>query len=372
MRRSLAILLTGGLLALGSLALAGGASADTTIAPTTTCSNGVDNTGGLGLICEVTIVNTITASGGSAKVTVRECHGAAGVPETACSTKTTTLTKPVTAVTQCNSSINGGGGTLRCSVKVTNTFVGLTSGATAATVNQCVGSGDGIANTCDPFPATTTGATITQCNGSANGGTLVGLTCTATGTKASALSVKINQCNDSANGGGALVICSANIINKATAGSTTLTSTGPTVAAPGATVTLRATLKTSAGVAIAGKTVTFTLHGVTLSAKTASSGVASVVTTAPAPTGAYRIRIAFAGDTTHAAVTTSATLSVRAATSGGALPNTDTLGTTDVPGSGTTPVVLVGIFLAALLVVGSGWSRRSIRRPATTSTKAHR
>ncbi|MDQ3149028.1 MAG: hypothetical protein M3Q38_03775, partial [Chloroflexota bacterium] len=43
-----------------------------TIAPTTTCSNGVDNTPGLGLICEVTVNNTITASGGSASVTVRE------------------------------------------------------------------------------------------------------------------------------------------------------------------------------------------------------------------------------------------------------------------------------------------------------------
>ncbi|MBA2756057.1 MAG: hypothetical protein H0U37_01255, partial [Chloroflexi bacterium] len=52
-----------------------------TIAATTTCSNGVDNTGGLGLICEVTIVNTITQAGGSATVTVRECHGAAGDPE---------------------------------------------------------------------------------------------------------------------------------------------------------------------------------------------------------------------------------------------------------------------------------------------------
>jgi hypothetical protein len=107
MRRSLAILLTGGLLVLGSLALASGASA-ATIAATTTCSNGVDNTGGLGLICQVTVVNTITASGGTARVTVRECHGAAGDPQAACSTKVTNLTKPVTAVTQCNSSINGG------------------------------------------------------------------------------------------------------------------------------------------------------------------------------------------------------------------------------------------------------------------------
>lgn len=218
MRRSLALLLTGGLLLVGSLALASGAAA-ATIAPTTTCSNGVDNTGGLGLICEVTVVNSITASGGSASVTVRECHGAAGNPQAACSTTTTALTGPVTAVTQCNSSINGGGGTLRCSVQVTNDFIGLSPGATAATVDQCVGSGGGITTGCVPFPATTTGATITQCNGSANGGTLVGLTCTATGTQSSAHGVTINQCNGSANGGGALVICSANITNNAVAAS---------------------------------------------------------------------------------------------------------------------------------------------------------
>jgi hypothetical protein len=216
MRRSLGILLTGGLLIFGSSVLATGASA-ATIAPTTTCSNGVDNTPGLGLICEVTVVNTITATGGSATVTVRECHGAAGDPEAACTTTTDVLTEPVTAVTQCNDATNGGGGTLRCSVQVTNNFAGVSPGATAATVNQCVGSGDGITTGCDPFPATTTGATITQCNGSANGGTLVELTCTATGTAASALGVTINLCNGSTNGGGALVICAANIDNNAAA-----------------------------------------------------------------------------------------------------------------------------------------------------------
>ena len=223
MRRSLAILLAAGLLLVGSLAVATGVTA-ATAGPTTTCSNGVDDTPGLGLICRVTVVNTITASGGSAKVTIRECHGAAGDPTAACTTKTTNLTRPVTAVTQCNNSINGGGGTLRCSVQVINNFVGLSTGANAATINQCVGSGDGIANNCDPFPATTTSATITQCNGSANGGTLVRLECTASGTKPSSHGVRINQCNGSANGGGALVICSASITNRHVAGSTSPTS----------------------------------------------------------------------------------------------------------------------------------------------------
>ena len=190
-----------------------------TAAATTTCSNGVDNTPGLGLICQVTIVNTITGSGGSAKVTIHECHGAAGAPTAACTTKTTTLSAPVTVVNQCNNSIGGGGGTLRCSVTVTSNFYGgIGPGATAATVNQCVRSGGGITTGCDPIPANTTGAAITQCNDSANGGTLVQLTCTATGTMSSAVVVTINQCNGSANGGGALVICSASLANNAVSG----------------------------------------------------------------------------------------------------------------------------------------------------------
>jgi hypothetical protein len=212
--RSLSILLSAGLLLVGSLAFAGPVGAAVSPGgPTTTCDNGLYNTGGKGLICETTITNTITGTGGSAKIVVRECHGAAGAPAAACAITTRFSTRLVTSVNQCNGSINGGGGTLRCSVKVTNRFVNMNTGATAATVNQCVGSGGGIANNCDPFPATTSGATITQCNGSANGGTLVNLQCTATGTKPSSHGVKINQCNNSANGGGALVICSANISN---------------------------------------------------------------------------------------------------------------------------------------------------------------
>ncbi len=217
-----------GLVLSGSSAV--GSASAATIASTTRCSDGVANTGGLGLICSVTIVNTITSGGGSAKVTLIECHGAAGAPKASCKTTVRILNRPVTVVNQCNSSINGGGGTLRCSVRVTNNFVNSNPGATAATVNQCVGSGGGITTGCDPFPATTTGARITQCNGSANGGTLVGLTCTATGTKSARLPVTINQCNGSANGGGSLVICSANVQNRrttTTGGSTTAGASAP-------------------------------------------------------------------------------------------------------------------------------------------------
>ena len=142
------------------------------------------------------------------------------------------LTEPVTAITQCNDSINGGGGVLRCSVEVTNNFVDIDPNETAVTVNQCVGSGEsgaiGATIVCDPFPATTTGATITQCNGSANGGTLVGLICSASGTESAGLVVLINQCNGSANGGGNLLVCSASIENNQVAGATPAPTAAPT------------------------------------------------------------------------------------------------------------------------------------------------
>ena len=141
MPRSLAVLLACGLLILSSLALATGARA-ATIAPTTTCSNGAPTTAGLGVICEVTVVNTITATGGTATVTVRECHGAANDAEADCMTTTDVLSEPVTAVTQCNDILTGGS-TLECSVDVTNNFVGFDPSPTAATVNQCVGSSQG-------------------------------------------------------------------------------------------------------------------------------------------------------------------------------------------------------------------------------------
>jgi hypothetical protein len=145
-------------------------------------------------------------------------------------------------------------------------------------------------------------------------------------------------------------------------GSTKLTYTGSTTAAPGASITLRATLKTSAGVAIAGKTVTFTLHGVTRSAKTNSHGVASVVTTAPTALGSYTIGIAFAGDSTHPRASTSASLRVRSSTAEVTPPATTTLPTSDVPGSSPTAVIVfVGIFLLAFAATTAVFGRRTMR-----------
>ena len=213
MPRSLAVLLACGILLLSTLALATSASA-ATIAPTTTCNNNVGNGGAT---CDVTVVNRITGTGGSATVTVIECQGSAGVPNATCTTTTRNLSTPVTHVTQCNDSVNGGGGQLLCTVTVTNNFVGINPTRPAVTVNQCNGSGEsgaiGATILCDPFPATTSGAVITQCNGTGNGGTLVGLICSATGKQPTGYGVTINQCNGSTNGGGTRTVCSASIRN---------------------------------------------------------------------------------------------------------------------------------------------------------------
>ncbi|MBI3748934.1 MAG: Ig-like domain-containing protein [Chloroflexi bacterium] len=90
--------------------------------------------------------------------------------------------------------------------------------------------------------------------------------------------------------------------------------TGPTSAAPGLAITLTATLKTSAGVALSGKVVSFTINGATLTATTTKTGLATAKTKAPAATGSYPIVAAFAGDASYAPVATTTTLAVRIAT----------------------------------------------------------
>jgi hypothetical protein len=237
-----------------------------TIGPTTTCNNALGNGGA---VCETTVVNTITPTGGSAVVTVRECVGSAGVPDATCTNTTTPLSAPVTSVEQCNGSINGGGGTLLCSVTITNNYVGMTSAPNPVTINQCVGSvTTGTVRACNPDPATTSDATITQCNGSGNGGG-ASLTCTATGTQSAALSVLINQCNGSSNGGGTRTVCSSTITNNDIAGAPTATpsaSPGPSSGASTPTTGTPLTLvpNTSVGTGIGAASGTLVALGAAL------------------------------------------------------------------------------------------------------------
>ena len=196
-------------------------------APVNQCNDdAASNVGGQGIRCTVTVANFLTSTGAidpskSSTVTVTRCVGAAGpigAGAGTCTTTTSTSTTPVSSVTQCNGSANGGGGVLTCTTTITNTFAGSAAAPTAATVYQCVGSvitGTGAPGTCTPAntPGVTSvsAATVGQCNGSGNGGTSVGFVCTVSGNTSSTLSVNVDQCNGSANGGGSLVNCSATV-----------------------------------------------------------------------------------------------------------------------------------------------------------------
>jgi hypothetical protein len=183
--------------------------------------------------CTVTVVNTINGTTTNSTTTVtRQCElGPCSSPN---GTFTTSSTNLVTSVTQCNGSDNDAAHPINCDVTITNNISANTPGAepaTAATVNQCVGSaqgGGGIVN-CDPFPATTTSATVTQCNGSGNGGG--GTVDCAVGTSSTvrpAIPITVNQCNGTGNPGGSVVTCRTNLVTNITAGTTPTTTAGTT------------------------------------------------------------------------------------------------------------------------------------------------
>jgi hypothetical protein len=175
-----------------------------------------------GLTCTVTVVNTINgATTGSTTTVTRQCS--LGPCPAGNGTFTTSSTSLVTDVHQCNGSANDAAPPLiTCRVSITNNISPGTPGAspvTAATVNQCVGTGTGAGKydgsgprVCDPYPASTTGATITQCNGSVTGGGSTAICSVASASKVSpAIPISVNQCNGTGNKGGTLLTCSTSI-----------------------------------------------------------------------------------------------------------------------------------------------------------------
>ena len=91
---------------------------------------------------------------------------------------------------------------------------------------------------------------------------------------------------------------------------TAVTYTGPTSVGAGTPVSLSATLKTSTGTPLAGKTVTFALNSLSYTGTTDASGVATAAAVAPAATGTYAVGVSFAGDTTGQASSGSGSLQV--------------------------------------------------------------
>ena len=193
------------------------------------CNNVGPGPGGAttGLDCAVTVVNTISGGITSSTTTVIRTCSLDPCPS-GNGTFTSSSTNLVTEITQCNGSSNDAAHPITCTVSVTNNISADTPGAqpvTAATVNQCVGSGTGGGLfgsvgplNCNPFPATTTGATVTQCNGSVTGG---GSTADCAVSSASVVSpailTRVNQCNGTGNAGGTLLTCRTSITTNITA-----------------------------------------------------------------------------------------------------------------------------------------------------------
>ena len=171
--------------------------------------------------CSVTVVNTLSGTTTSSTTTLtRLCTlGPCSSPN---GTFTTSSASLVTNVTQCNGSDNDAAHPINCDVTITNNISANTPGAqpvSAATVNECVGSGAGGGGSviCDPFPATTTGATVTQCNGSGNGGGGTVNCAVGTASKISpAIPITVNQCNGTGNPGGTVVTCRTSLITNIT------------------------------------------------------------------------------------------------------------------------------------------------------------
>ena len=196
--------------------------------------------------CDITVVNTINGGLRSSVVTVSrtcalgQCTGSSS----------SSYSDVVTSVNQCNGSDNDAAHPINCNVNITNFISADTPGAqpvTAATVNQCVGSGS---IGCTPFPATTTNATVTQCNGSGTGGG-GRVDCTVPGSTISpAIPIQVNQCNGSGNPGGSVVTCSASITTTITAAVVTPTTpptSAPATGTPSGTPTGRPTPPASTG-----------------------------------------------------------------------------------------------------------------------------
>lgn len=210
-------------LALGLLLAAFALTASPAVSASADATDGIygqcnysDNTPGLAAVCDITVTNNLDLSTGvaSAVVTTNDCHGTAGAPPVVeCEQTTTELPYLVKRVEQCNNSVNGGGGDVICNVTIVNNITGDAT-VEDATVNQCIGSGEGDTDVpsidCNPTQETTT-ATITQCNGSGNGGGAPNrVECDVLASTVSPQApVTINQCNDSSNGGGNTVTCSS-------------------------------------------------------------------------------------------------------------------------------------------------------------------
>ena len=211
--------------------------------------NYIQDGGGNEIACDVTVTNYLDLDTGlsSSVIVVKTCEGK--VATTLCTELPVTFPTATTVIDQCNNSANGGGSIATCNVSVVNVIIGDATVA-PATINQCNRTADvGTAPTlnCSSIEETT-GATITQCNDSLNGGGgQRQATCSVLpSTVSTALPVTIRQCNGSVNGGGSYLTCTASLTHQfLPAGSVIPGSSATPVASDTATSTPSATTPAS-------------------------------------------------------------------------------------------------------------------------------
>lgn len=190
--------------------------------------------GGTGAVeCNVTVDNYLNLDTGATRSTtstVVSIHAANTEVATPAATVVNS-SKLILKINQCNGSINVGGGNTICTVTVNNHITGATT-EYPATVNQCVGSGEGTELDCVPL-ANTTSATVTQCNGSGNGGGAdVFCRVNPSATVTEEVPITVNQCNGSSNGGGSTVECATELNTIVTAAVVTPTETATPTETP--------------------------------------------------------------------------------------------------------------------------------------------
>jgi hypothetical protein len=171
------------------------------------------------LKCTVTVVNTVSGTSTRSRTTVtRLCTlGPCSTPNGTFVTDSVSL---VTDIRQCNGSDNDASHAITCYVNVINNIGRGTPAAqplSAATVNQCVGSGTGGGGVLSCSPSSATGTTVTQCNGSGNGGGgKVHCTVDPQSRVSGAIPITVKQCNGTGNPGGAVLTCNASVITRIT------------------------------------------------------------------------------------------------------------------------------------------------------------
>ena len=171
----------------------------------------------------------------SSRVTTVVCSGAANSVTCGTAT-VTEFPELTTSASQCNNSANGGGSAMRCSMRVINTITGSVTTSAAPVNQCVGALTTGTVRACTPDPATADASVdgVTQCNGSVNGGG-GSMTCSVSPstTSNSAFRFLANQCNGSANGGGALIVCTTDISTVVLAADTTSVETGGETSAGG-------------------------------------------------------------------------------------------------------------------------------------------